>query len=58
MDMPALGLEWSDRFIARDELTEQAWTWSQGTYVKLGGTGQVAHVVHVVAHAVHVVVPA
>ena len=57
-DMPALGLEWSDRFIARDELTDQAWTWSQGTYVKLGGTGQVAHVVHVVAHAVHVVVPA
>jgi len=47
--MPTLGLDWDDRFIARDRLTDQAWTWSRETYVRLGGSGTVAHVVGVVA---------
>jgi len=50
-DMPALGMDWNDRFIARDELTGHAWTWSQGTYVKLGGAGQVAHIAQITVPA-------
>ena len=43
-DMPALGLDSDDRFIATDRLSGQSWTWSRGTYVRLGGAGPVAHV--------------
>jgi starch synthase (maltosyl-transferring) len=48
-EMPTLGLDWDDRFIAHDRLTEQTWTWSRETYVRLGGSGTVAHVVGVMA---------
>jgi starch synthase (maltosyl-transferring) len=44
-DMPALGLDWSDRFIARDLVTGTAWTWAHGTYVRLRPWEHVAHIV-------------
>ena len=47
-DAPTLGLDFQDRFIARDGLTEQSWTWSRDTYVRLGGAGTVAHVASLV----------
>jgi len=48
LDMPALGLDWTAGFTARDLLSGDGFTWSEHTYVKLG-PGSPAHVVHVVA---------
>jgi starch synthase (maltosyl-transferring) len=45
--MPALGRNWDDRFIAHDLLTDQCWTWGQNTYVQLRPREQVAHIIHV-----------
>ena len=46
-DMPALGMDWGDRFIAHDHLSDQAWTWGSATYVKLGPESALAHLVEV-----------
>ena len=46
-DMPALGMDWSDRFIARDLVSQTTWTWSHGTYVRLRPWEHVAHIVQV-----------
>ena len=46
-DMPALGMGWSDRFIAHDHVTDETWTWGQGTYVRFDPHANVAHVVEV-----------
>ncbi len=46
-DMPALGLDWDERFIANDLLHDQSWTWSREAYVRLAPWEQVAHVIHV-----------
>jgi starch synthase (maltosyl-transferring) len=35
LDMPALGLDWHDSFIAHDEITGEDWSWSQHNYVRL-----------------------
>ena len=45
-DMPTLGREWPDRFVAHDLITGQSWTWGQSTYVRLDPGAEVAHVVH------------
>ena len=45
-DMPALGMDWSERFVAHDLISDSAWTWSHGTYVQLRPWDHVAHVVH------------
>ncbi len=45
-DMPALGLQWHDRFIAHDLITDHSWTWGQADYVRLDPAGAIAHVVH------------
>ena len=44
-DMPQLGMDWSDRFIAHDLISGESWTWGQSTYVRLDPAGAVAHVV-------------
>ena len=46
-DMPALGMDRADRFVAHDHLTEQTYTWGQSTYVRLDPLVNVAHVVEV-----------
>jgi starch synthase (maltosyl-transferring) len=45
-DMPTLGLDWTDTFIAHDLISDQRWTWSQANYVRLDPHDQVAHIVH------------
>ncbi len=46
-DMPTLGLDWTDRFIAHDLITDRTWTWGQDDYVRLDPRAEVAHIVHV-----------
>jgi starch synthase (maltosyl-transferring) len=46
LDMPALGLDWQDTFVAHDLLTEQTWNWGEHVYVRLDPEHP-AHVVHV-----------
>jgi starch synthase (maltosyl-transferring) len=46
-DMPALGMDWGDLFVAHDEITGATWTWGQACFVRLEPWGDVAHVVHV-----------
>jgi starch synthase (maltosyl-transferring) len=43
LDMPALGLDWNDRFTVVDELTEQAFEWGQFNYVRLDPFTEPAH---------------
>jgi len=44
LDMPALGLDWPDRFTVRDELTGQTFDWGQRNAVRLDPYEQTAHV--------------
>jgi len=46
-DMPAIGLDWPDRFIAKDHVTGQSFTWGQSTYVRFDPAVTVAHIVAV-----------
>lgn len=46
-DMPAIGRDWHDRFIAHDHVTGQSFTWGQATYVRLDPAAAVAHIVSV-----------
>lgn len=47
LDLPALGLEWGDSFVVRDEITGEEWTWSQHAYVRLDPGSEPAHVLSV-----------
>ncbi len=47
LDMPALGLDWPDRFTVRDELTGQTFDWGQRNAVRLDPYEQPAHVLTV-----------
>ncbi|WP_211328686.1 alpha-1,4-glucan--maltose-1-phosphate maltosyltransferase [Thermomonospora umbrina] len=44
LDMPALGLEWSDQFAVTDELTGESFEWRQSNYVRLDPYTQPAHI--------------
>ncbi|MGY2079783.1 alpha-1,4-glucan--maltose-1-phosphate maltosyltransferase [Modestobacter sp. SYSU DS0657] len=44
LDMPALGLDWSDRFSVTDELTGAHYDWGQHNYVELDPYREPAHV--------------
>lgn len=47
-DMPAIGMDWNDRFIAHDHVTAQSFTWGQGTYVRFDPAASIAaHIVTV-----------
>ena len=52
LDLPALGLSWSDQFAARDLISGATYVWGQHPYVRLDPHVQVAHVIHVRAGAV------
>ena len=45
LDMPALGLDWHDSFVAHDEITGEDWSWSQHSYVRLDPGHEPAHVI-------------
>jgi starch synthase (maltosyl-transferring) len=47
LDMPALGLEWSDSFVVHDEITGADWTWGEHDYVRLDPGHEPAHVLTV-----------
>jgi starch synthase (maltosyl-transferring) len=51
LDMPALGLDWQEPFVVRDELTGDSWTWHEHNYVRLDPHVQPAHVLTVRSHA-------
>ncbi len=44
LDMPALGMDWNDRFAVHDELTGESWTWGEHNYVRLDPHHQPAHI--------------
>ena len=50
LDMKALGLKESERFIAHDEVTGSTWDWGQDNFVRLEPWHTVAHIVHVQRH--------
>jgi starch synthase (maltosyl-transferring) len=56
LDMPALGLDWSDRFAVTDEVTGAHYDWGQANYVELDPHREPAHV-FTVHRARHTPVP-
>jgi starch synthase (maltosyl-transferring) len=44
LDLPALGMEWHERFWVRDEITGEQYQWGQANYVRLEPAKAVAHV--------------
>ncbi|GAB3597589.1 alpha-1,4-glucan--maltose-1-phosphate maltosyltransferase [Angustibacter peucedani] len=47
LDMPALGLDWHDGFVAQDLVTGTAWHWGENVYVRLDPHLEPVHIVHV-----------
>jgi len=47
LDMPALGLDWHDSFVAHDEISGADWSWSQNNYVRLDPGAEPAHILTV-----------
>jgi starch synthase (maltosyl-transferring) len=47
LDMPALGMDWHDGFVAHDLLTGQTWHWGEHVYVRLDPHADPAHIIHV-----------
>jgi starch synthase (maltosyl-transferring) len=47
LNLPALGLEWDDRFAVRDEVTDTTYPWGQHNYVRLDPYVQPAHILTV-----------
>lgn len=47
LDLPALGMQWSDRFLVHDELSGETYEWGQANYVRLEPWRAVAHILSV-----------
>ncbi|MBM2620567.1 alpha-1,4-glucan--maltose-1-phosphate maltosyltransferase [Actinoplanes sp. LDG1-06] len=47
LDMPELGLGWTDTFVAHDLITGQHWNWGQNAFVRLGPETEAVHIIHV-----------
>jgi starch synthase (maltosyl-transferring) len=47
LDMPALGMDWEERFVAHDEVTGAEWTWGAYNYVRLDPFHEPAHIITV-----------
>ena len=47
LTMPALGLGYHDRFVARDEITGHEWSWGEHNYVRLGPEHEPVHIISV-----------
>ncbi|MGH3383340.1 MAG: alpha-1,4-glucan--maltose-1-phosphate maltosyltransferase [Nocardioidaceae bacterium] len=52
LDMPALGMDWHETFLVRDELTGQTWRWGEHNYVRLDPAHEPAHVLTVTRPAI------
>ncbi len=44
LDMPALGMDWHDRFLVHDELSGGTWEWGEHNFVRLDPWHEPAHV--------------
>jgi starch synthase (maltosyl-transferring) len=44
IDLPALGMDWSDRFDVHDEVTDETYTWAETNFVQLQPWRAVAHI--------------
>ncbi|MCU1469010.1 MAG: alpha amylase catalytic region [Glaciihabitans sp.] len=44
LDLPALGLDWSEEFVVTDELTGESYPWRQANYVRLDPHTKPAHI--------------
>jgi starch synthase (maltosyl-transferring) len=51
LDLPALGLDWHERFAVHDELSDQTFDWGQFNYVRLDPYHEPAHVFTVRRHS-------
>jgi starch synthase (maltosyl-transferring) len=47
LDMPALGLQYGDSFVAHDLITGASWHWGEHNFVRLGPDGEPVHIIHV-----------
>jgi starch synthase (maltosyl-transferring) len=47
LDLPALGMDWSDRFVVHDAVTGHDWTWGEHNYVRLDPVHEPAHILTV-----------
>ena len=47
LDLPALGLDWGDSFIAHDEITGEEWSWGAHNYVRLDPGYEPVHIISV-----------
>ena len=47
LDMPGLGMDWTDGFRVYDEITGQSWHWGEHAYVRLDPGHEPAHILHV-----------
>jgi starch synthase (maltosyl-transferring) len=47
LDLPELGMDWHERFAARDELTGETYNWGQHNYVRLDPAVESAHVLNI-----------
>jgi len=47
VDLPALGMDWSDRYDVRDEVTGAVWNWGQANFVSLDPGFEPAHILRV-----------
>ncbi|MDQ3615068.1 MAG: alpha-1,4-glucan--maltose-1-phosphate maltosyltransferase [Actinomycetota bacterium] len=47
LNMPALGMDWHDRFGVHEELTDQSWHWGERNYVRLDPGYESAHILTV-----------
>ena len=50
LQMPALGFDWDETFVAYDELSGASWAWGEHAYVRLGPSHlgeSCAHIIHV-----------
>lgn len=47
IDLPALGMEWGERYVVHDEVTGADWSWGQHNYVRLDPHHEPAHVLTV-----------
>jgi starch synthase (maltosyl-transferring) len=47
LNMPALGLDWQDKFTVSDELANNEWVWQEHNFVRLDPHEQCAHIFRV-----------
>jgi starch synthase (maltosyl-transferring) len=51
LDLPTLGMDWSDRFDVHDEVSGETYQWGQDNFVQLQPWRAVAHILRVVPPA-------